>query len=289
MKFGLIGFNIDTPTGGDVIEIARAAEAAGFESIWTYEHVIVPVEYTSRHPYSASGKMDVLPDTNMLDPLISLSCIAAATQHIRIGTGVNILPQCNPLLLAKQAATLDFVSNGRLMLGLGIGWLEEEYEAMGVPFSNRGSRADDYLEAMRKVWSGEVVEHESEFLSWHGFKSWPTPVQDPLPVCVGGAKGQALRRVAKYAQGWYAPNVDIIELERLVAAMKDACREYQRDPAEIEVSTTCSALADSTLIDRYAEIGIDRLIIPTAALAEPGANMTDRIKRLGDQLAYALI
>lgn len=285
MKFGLIGFNINSASRDEVVEIAQAAEAAGFESIWTYEHVIVPMDYESRHPYSASGKMDVLPETNMLDPLIALACVAATTESIRIGTGVNILPQCNPLLLAKQAASLDFLSNGRLMLGLGIGWLEEEYDALGVPFRNRGRRNDDYIEAMRKVWSGDVVEHESEFLSWHGFKSHPLPIQRPLPIIVGGAKGQALERVAKYAQGWYAPNLGIAELERLMGALQVACRAHNRDPAEIEVSTTWNPRSDSELLENYAAIGIDRLIAPTASLARPGASLASQIMQFGADLA----
>ena len=157
MKFGLIPCNIGVSDVGTMLHMATTAEKVGLESIWTFEHAIVPMNYESRYPYSGDGKMPVTPETNFVDPLIALATIAANTTTLRLGTGVNILPQVNPLMLAKQAASLDFVSGGRFMLGIGIGWLEEEFDALGVPFARRGARFADYVEAMRKVWS-TVVE-----------------------------------------------------------------------------------------------------------------------------------
>jgi probable F420-dependent oxidoreductase len=284
MKIGLIGFNIGTREGTDVVEVAQAAEAAGVESLWTFEHVMVPLEYQSKYPYTADGKMAVRPETVMIDPLIGLAAVAAATKTIRLGTGVNILPQSNPLFLAKQAASLDFISSGRLMLGLGIGWLEEEFDAMGVPWKARGRRHDDYIEAMRKVWSGDVVEHESEFLSWHGFKCHPLPVQNPLPIVVGGSKGKAFERIAKYGQGWYAPTANVAELEGMMITLQDTCRRFDRDPAEIEVSTMWVPQPEDGLIDAYAEVGVDRLVVPMAALAGMGKTAADQVKRFGDEV-----
>ena len=157
MKFGLIPVNIGIQSMAAMTGLAQLAESVGIESVWTFEHVIVPVNYDSKYPYDKSGKMGVTPETNMVDPLIALTAIAAVTKTLRLGTGVNILSQTNPLYLAKQAASLDMLSNGRLELGLGIGWLQEEFVAMGTPFEKRGARFDDYVAAMRKVWSGEVV------------------------------------------------------------------------------------------------------------------------------------
>ena len=176
MKFGLVPINIGIAAPEQMITMAQTAEEAGFESVWTFEHVIVPVDYQSKYPYHKSGKMGGAPETPFVDPLIALTAIAAHTKSIRLATGVNIVSQTNALLLAKQAASLDFISGGRFMLGAGIGWLREEFTAMGVPFERRGARFDDYMVAMKKVWSGDVVEHESDFLSWHGFKSYPLPV-----------------------------------------------------------------------------------------------------------------
>ena len=203
MQFGIIPVNIGSQSLAQMTALAQLAEQVGMESVWTFEHVIVPVNYESKYPYNNNGKMGVSPETNLVDPLIALAAIAASTSTLRLGTGVNILSQTNPLYLAKQAASLDMLSAGRLLLGLGIGWLREEFVAMGTPFEKRGARFDDYCAAMRKVWSGEVVEHESEFLSWHGFKSFPIPRQSPLPVIIGGIKGKIHERIARHGDGWF--------------------------------------------------------------------------------------
>ena len=167
--------------------------------------------------------MGAQPETPFLDPLIALTAIAANTSTIRLGTGVNILPQVKPMLMAKQAASIDVLSNGRLMLGLGIGWLEEEFDAMGTPFGKRGARFDDYVVAMKKVWSGDVVEHDSEFIQWSGFKSYPLPVQTPFPVHIGGAKGKIMERVALYGEGWYAPEGDPGRMASMLGQLKQTC------------------------------------------------------------------
>jgi probable F420-dependent oxidoreductase len=216
--------------------LAQKAEEVGLESVWTFEHAIVPVDYQSKYPYSADGKMGVTPETPFIDPLIALAAVAQHTQALRLGTGVNILSQSNPLMLAKQAASLDVVSGGRFMLGVGIGWLREEFRAMGVPFERRGARFDDAIEAMRKIWSADVVEHKSDFLDWTGFKSYPLPVQKPFPVVIGGSKGKAFERVAKYGEGWYAPTAAVDQLEPLLDQLGDACAKEGRDVSTVEIS-----------------------------------------------------
>jgi alkanesulfonate monooxygenase SsuD/methylene tetrahydromethanopterin reductase-like flavin-dependent oxidoreductase (luciferase family) len=164
MKVGIIPLNVGVKGGERLAATAVKAEQVGLESAWTFEHVIVPMDYESRYPYSPEGKMGAAPETVFVDPLIAIAYAAARTTTLRFGTGVNILPQANPLFLAKQAASIDFVSGGRFMLGVGTGWLREEYEALGAPCERRGARFDDYVVAMKKVWSGEVVEHDGEFV-----------------------------------------------------------------------------------------------------------------------------
>ena len=189
MKFGLVPVNVGVKSVEEMVGLAQYIESLGFESAWTFEHVMVPVEYASKYPYSKDGKMGGKSTNNFIDPLIALTTVAANTKTLRLGTGVNIVAQANPMLLAKQAASLDLVSNGRFMLGAGIGWLQEEFTAMGVPFERRGARFDDYLQAIRKVWSGDVVEHQSEFIHWSGFHSYPLPVQKPgVPIIIGGSQ-----------------------------------------------------------------------------------------------------
>ena len=271
MKVGLIPVNIGLKSVDRMVALAVHAEQVGFESLWTFEHVIVPVDYASRYPYSADGKMGATPDTSFIDPLIALAAVAASTKRVRLGTGVNILPQTNPLYLAKQAASLDFVSGGRLMLGLGVGWLQEEFAALGVPFEHRGARADDYLQAMRKVWSGEVVEHESKFVHWHGFKSYPLPVQNPLPIVIGGSKGKAFERVARYGDGWYAPTATIDQLAALLPQLDAACAKVGRDRSTIEISAMwIPAMDDAAVVRRYEDLGVKRLLVPLPALATGG-------------------
>jgi probable F420-dependent oxidoreductase len=275
MKFGLVPINIGFSSPEPMVELARRAEAAGFESVWTFEHVIVPIDYASRYPYSPTGKMGATPETPFIDPLIALTVVAAATKTLRLGTGVNILPQVSPLLLAKQAASLDVVSNGRLMLGLGIGWLEEEFHAMNAPFERRGARFDDYVEAMRKVWSGEVVEHQSAFLDWHGFKSHPIPVQKPLPVVIGGSKGKIYERIARHGDGWFAPSADPRELASMLDALKQTCARLGRNPDEIEITAMWPANGDLDGVKRMRDAGVHRLV--ALGLGPGAATQLDRI------------
>ena len=282
MKIGLIPVNIGFPNAEIITGFARQAEEAGVESLWTFEHVVVPLDYESKYPYDKSGKMAASPETNFVDPLVCLSAIAAATSRIRLGTGVNILSQANPMLIAKQAASLDFMSGGRFMLGVGIGWLEEEFRAMGVPFERRGARFDDYVQAMRKVWSGEVVEHQSDFIDWTGFKSHPRPVQDPLPLIMGGAKGKIYQRIARYGNGWYAPTRTPDDLAPRLEELARVCEEEGRPYEDIEITAMWTMHGGLDEVKIYEDMGVARLNVPLAALRE--ANPADALGRLHDEV-----
>ena len=284
MKIGLVGININAKSGDEMIQFARRAEELGVESIWTFEHTMVPVDYHSTYPYTADGKMGATPETNMVDPLLALTAIAANTKTLRLGTGVNILPQTNPLSLAKQAASLDFISAGRFMLGVGIGWLAEEFKAMGVPFERRGARHDDYIQALRKAWSGEVVEHQSDFVDWSGFKSYPLPIQSPLPLVIGGSKGKVFERVARYGQGWYSPTTNLADITQLMAPLDAACEKYGRDRSSIEVSSMwVPQMEPVDMLARYEEIGVDRLVVPMVVIAGAGDPL-EGLERFGDEV-----
>ena len=282
MKFGLVPINIGAQSIEHMVGLATAAEGLGFESVWTFEHVIVPIDYQSKYPYNDSGKMGADPEANLVDPLIALAAIAAKTEHLRLGTGVNILSQANPLYLAKQAASIDFLSSGRLLLGLGIGWLREEFVAMGVPFEKRGARFDDYVTAMRKVWSGEVVEHESEFLSWHGFKSYPLPVQkSSMPVIIGGNKGKIWQRIARHGNGWFAPSTRAEEISRDLEQLRAACEAEQRDFSELEITSMWSGRGGREALDALDAAGVARVVVPLPAL---GPDPMDGIGRLSAEV-----
>ena len=294
MKIGLIPVNVGVKSIDDMIGLAQFAEGLGFESAWTFEHAIVPVDYASKYPYSQDGKMGVEPDTNFVDPLIALAAIAAQTKTLRLGTGVNIISQVNPLLLAKQAASLDFVSNGRFMLGAGIGWLEEEFNAMGTPFARRGARFDDYIVAMKKVWSGDVVEHQSDFVQWSGFKSYPLPVQQgrqqqdgqkQVPIVIGGSKGKVYERIAKHGDGWFAPTLNADQLAPMLASLKAACADVGRDYTSVEITSMWDAQGGLDAVKAFADIGVSRLIVPLFAL---GKKPVDSLGKFGEEIIAKL-
>ncbi|MDA1101940.1 MAG: LLM class F420-dependent oxidoreductase [Proteobacteria bacterium] len=261
MKFGLVPINIGVASPEQMITTAQTAEEAGFESVWTFEHVIVPVNYDSQYPYNKTGKMGAAPETPFVDPLIALTAIAAQTKTIRLATGVNIVSQTNPLLLAKQAASLDFLSGGRFMLGAGIGWLREEFKAMGVPYERRGARFDDYMVAMKKVWAGDVVEHESDFLSWHGFKSYPRPVQRPsIPIIMGGKAGRIYERIAKHGDGWFIPGAGIDDLPPMLSDLRAACEAEGRNYDEIELTVMWAPKGGTESLKALSDLGIARVV-----------------------------
>ncbi len=275
MKFGLVPVNVGVKRVEQMVGLAQLAEAVGIESVWTFEHVMVPEDYASRYPYSADGKMGARPDTNFIDPLIALAAVAAHTTTLRLGTGVNILSQANPLLLAKQVASLDFVSGGRFMLGAGIGWLREEFAAMGVPFERRGARFDDYIVAMRKVWSGDVVEHRSEFIDWSGFRSYPVPGKPSgVPIVIGGTKGKIHERVARYGDGWFLPVDTAGALAQHLAPLPAACAAVGRDPATVEISCLWNLQGGLDAVSAFAAAGVARIIIPVLGLGrDPAAGL----------------
>lgn len=286
MHFGIIPINIEVSGLAQIIEIARLAESVGIESIWTAEHVMVPVDMASRYPYTETGKMPLDESADFYDPLVTLGAVASATSRIKLGTGINILPQANPLLLAKQAATLDALSGGRLILGLGLGWMREEFEAMGVSFERRGARFDDYLQAMRKVWSGELVQHHGDFVDWQGFKSLPTPTgKSSLPVLIGGHAGKALQRVARYGDGWYPAIYSPSELAPLLARLREVCQVEGRDFDGIEITAIWANTGGLDEIRRYRDLGVSRLTVPWQSL---GQNPLEGIEWFADNIMAKL-
>ena len=269
MKFGIVPINLGEFTDPQVvIPFVHKAERLGYESVWTAEHVIIPKHYDSVYPYNPSGKVPFQPDAAIIDPLVALTFIAAATSRLRLGTGVNILPQTNPLYLAKWAASIDHLSQGRLMLGLGIGWLQEEFTAIGVPFARRGKRSDEYLAALKAVWSGQEVDFQGEFVRWQGFQMRPAPAQaGGVPLVIGGVSAPAIRRTVRHGDGWYVIGKDLDEYRAHMRALDDECRRQGRNRAELEITAYWDYYrqgADS--LSAYQELGVDRLLINVRAL-----------------------
>lgn len=274
MKFGLAYANtIPFTDPAPATDLVVAAEQAGFESVWTVEHVIWPHEYDSVYPYHPSGKMPGTPEVPIPDPLIWLTWVAAATSRIRLGTGVVILPLRNPLVLAKQLATLDQLSGGRMELGIGAGWLEEEFEAVGVPFAGRGRRVDEMIDAMRALWSSRSASFDGEVFAFDDVALNPKPVGGAIPIVVGGQSNAAIRRAVTRGDGFYPGPDSLGELERIVTALRSACEAAGRASDEIEISAAYPGrfLDDpSKAIEVMADLGVDRLMIPAYPIAKMG-------------------
>lgn len=285
MKVGIVPVNAGAFLGqGRLVELAQLFEQLGYESMWTFEHVIVPDEYRSVYPYSPTGKLAMSGDSSFVDPLIALSFVAAATERIRLGTGVNILTQTNPLYLAKQASSIDHLSGGRLMLGLGVGWLREEFHALGVPFERRGARADEYLDAMRQAWTGETVDARGEFVDWSGFKMLPRPAQEPgVPIVIGGTTDAAIRRVVARGDGWYVIHKDLDDFEHNIARLRAECDRQGRDVAEIELTAYWNHHREGLDgLDRYRDHGVSRVLVNLAALRMGGPQ--EAAERFADEV-----
>lgn len=274
MKFGVMFANVGPMAHAEgAIGIAQAAEAGGIESLWTVEHTIVPAGYQSTYPYSPSGKMPGPEDSDIPDPLIWLSFVAAATSTIRLGTGILILPQRNPVTLAKEVATLDRLSGGRVELGIGVGWLEEEFDAIGVPFADRGKRTDDHIAALRALWTQPEANHHSEYSSFSGAISRPQPTQANIPIVVGGHSKAAARRAGRLGDGFFPGKGSHEELAELIDVMRTSAAEHGRDPDAVEITAGGNGALGSGALDevkKLADLGVSRIIIPPLAFDTAG-------------------
>lgn len=258
MKFGVHGVNVNSCSHPEAVaRFGRAAEAAGFESLWVADHVVLPDPPVAGRPMA--------PDMRLLDPVVALTFLAAHTTRVLLGTGVVILPQRQALVLAKQLASLDVLSNGRLIFGLGVGWCEPEMRSVGAPFPERGRVADDYLAAMRAVWTQPKPSHRGAYVSFEGVQAMPRPVQNPVPIVVGGRTPPAFRRAVTQGNGWYGFGLDVAETQKMVAGLHDAATRHARPPAlgalEISVTPASYDVPDRATVEAYAAAGVDRLII----------------------------
>ncbi len=284
MKVGLAFASSIATDHGSTLEICHRAEAAGFESVWGGEHVILPDRIESRYPYTADGKIPAEPETPIPDPLIWLAFAAAAAPSLRLGTCILIVPQRNPVVLAKALATLDQLSGGRVELGLGVGWLKEEFDALGVPWERRGARNDEYVAAMRALWAGPHAEFHGEFVDFAPVTCSPRPVNGTIPVLVGGDTDAAIRRAVSIADGYFPGEGDAARLGALLGRVRRACEEAGRDPAGLAINAMFGAqFADPAAgVEQMAELGVDRIMVPAFFFAGPGG--LDRLQAFGEQV-----
>ena len=284
MKFGLAFASSIGIEGADALNVCRVAEAAGFESLWGGEHVILPSTIDSKYPYSADGKIPADPDTPIPDPLIWLAFAAAAAPTLRLGTCILIVPQRNPLVLAKELATLDRLSGGRVELGLGVGWMKEEFDALGVPWERRGARNDEYIAAMRALWAGPHATFHGEFVNFEPVTCSPRPVRGSIPIIVGGDSEAAIQRVARIADGYFPGEGDAKRLGAMIQRVRQAAERAGRDPASIEINAMFGQqMADPIAgAEQLAELGVDRAMLPAFFFGGPGG--LDRLAEFGERV-----
>ncbi len=261
MKFGIMFANVGPFSQPEHLShLATSAESVGVESLWTVEHVVVPVGYSAEYPYSDTGKMPGPENSPIPDPILPLAFCAAITQKIRLGTGILILPQRHPAYVAKEFATLDNLSRGRAIAGIGIGWLHEEFAALGIPFRERVGRTEESIAAIRSLWKEKPEPFDGSYYKWAALESNPKPVQaGGVPIVVGGHTAGAARRAARLGDGFFPARGDEARMAELIEVIRKECAEVGRDPAEIEI--TCGAdMRDSDAIARLRDLGVSRVV-----------------------------
>jgi probable F420-dependent oxidoreductase len=254
-----------------VLGFARAMERLDYDSLWVSDHVVVPWRIASRYPYSQTGDFPLAPTTDFLEPLTLLSLVAGATERVGLGTSVLVLPHRHPVLVAKVAATLDRVAPGRLILGVGVGWMQEEVELFGVPYPQRGAWSDEAIRVMRACWSPEErTSHAGRFFRFRDLGCFPKPAR-PIPIWVGGDTPAALRRVAALADGWHAAFPTSDHLRPALERLREECRRAGRDFSALTISARVGLSAKRSADDVIAQLkalrdtGVTHVLLESAA------------------------
>ncbi|MBV8774548.1 MAG: LLM class F420-dependent oxidoreductase [Deltaproteobacteria bacterium] len=262
-------------------ELVRGCETVGIESIWTVEHVVIPERHMP-YPGSTDGQMPGGDEVPIPDPLIPLAYAAAITSKLKLSTGVIILPQRHPLYLAKQLATLDLLSNGRLMVGIGSGWMKEEFDSLQIPFNLRGARTDESIQAMRTLWREPVASFHGKHFSFDEVKSYPKPLQkNGIPIHIGGHSLAAARRAGRHGDGFFPTITSPEKLSQLFAVAREEAKKAGRDPDALEFSAMVSPKRDSARALR--DIGVSRVIL--APPSSDPARLRTGLAKIADDLA----
>ena len=251
-------FYFATEYGHNVVDVARDAEQRGFESLWLPEHTHIPV--SRKTPYAGGAE---LPKeyAHTLDPFVALAAVATATKHIRLATGISLLIERDTITMAKTLATLDLLSNGRAILGVGGGWNREEAEHHGVEWSQRFQKLEEQITAIKVIWANEEASFHGEHVRFDPIWSWPKPIQRPRPpIVLGGETDHTLRRVIKYCDGWLPRARDPEIIVRGIAQLNELAEEAGRDPESISVNVFAPR-PDAELIDRFKGMGVARIVL----------------------------
>jgi probable F420-dependent oxidoreductase len=263
VRLGLHALGIGNGADRAVIDaVASAADGCGFATLWAGEHVVMVDQSASRYPYADDGVIAVPAEADWLDPMIALAFAAAASSRIGVATGVLLLPEHNPVVVAKQAASLDRLSGGRLTLGVGVGWSREEFDALAVPFEHRAARTAEYAAAMRTLWRDDIASFSGEFVGFDSIRVNPKPVRSRrIPIVVGGNSDAALRRAAAWGDGWYGFNLDgVAEVRTRITKLDELCAGLNRDRSELRLAVALRSPSVSDY-EELAVLGIDELVL----------------------------
>ncbi len=285
MKIGLQGvFAGQSATAAHMIKTAKLVEDAGFHSIWMPEHVLLFEDYDSPYPYADNGRVPLDPHHVPLEPFTALAVLASHTHRLRLGTGITILPQRNPVYFAKQAADVDVISGGRLDIGIGVGWLAEEFAALNVPFERRGARAADYIGVLKTLWCDDTSRYQGEFYQLPPCVQGPKPVQQPHPpLWFGGESKAALTRVARFGQGWYGVKLLPEDVPAHLRQLGELLAVHGRTLDEIEIAVSPYGVpCDLDMLKRYRDAGVDQVVL-FALTADPEPLYRD-IERMAREL-----
>ncbi|HZR81072.1 MAG TPA: LLM class F420-dependent oxidoreductase [Candidatus Binatia bacterium] len=271
-------------------EVAIRADRLGYAVLWTAEHIVFPREIATPYPYG--GRFPVPVTDPILDPIVALSYAAAVTDRVQLGTSVLVLPYRHPMVLAKQLATLDVMSNGRVLAGVAGGWLREEFELLGVPFRERGARTDEAIALMRALWSEESVTFRGRFWSLEEAAFFPKPARaGGPPIWIGGSSPPAMRRAARLGDGWIAvPRPTLEELARDVATLRRLAEESGRDPTQLGVSSGGAAKSMDELVDRLPElarIGVTLASVPLLSWAKSFQHSLELMEEFAERVIDA--
>ncbi|MCH8901448.1 MAG: LLM class F420-dependent oxidoreductase [Chloroflexi bacterium] len=286
MEFGLHLPHVGPlATREGITAFAQLVEKLGFDALWVSDHIVVPRSVDSRYPYSRDGSFPVSPDVSLMEPIATLLFAAAVTERVKLGTTVLVLPMRNPIVTAKQLASLDVLSNGRLILGVGTGWMEEEFQMLGVPFKRRGARTNEYIRLMKALWTEENPSFEGEFWQIKDVGFNPKPLQKPHPpIWTGGHSAPALRRAGRLSDGWHAVGVSPDTLREQFKEVQRHAEKAGRDPASLTLSVRPRVRMDDPaktieLLRSYREVGVSHVVL------EIFAPDMDRVRSLMDTLA----
>jgi len=288
MKVGYFALGIGQGTNPEWVRaVASNAERLGFASIWAPEHVVLLDQYASKYPYSA-GEFPMPIETPFGDPFTTLAYTAACTSTIKLGTGICLVPEHNPLVLAKTVATADRLSGGRFILGTGIGWLEEEFQAIGVSWERRAQRTREYIEVMRKLWSEDQSSYSGEFVKFSKARSFPKPAHRSVPVWFGGESGPALRRVAEYGDGWLGFNLSPEQTAAKIRRIEELLEANGRKRSDVylAVSPYTNPIKPDDL-KRYRDAGAEEVELVVFDIPPTEREMVKRLEQMAREFVEA--